>query len=293
MVFQISARAVTFSAYDAATGEFIWRFWTVPGNPEDGYENSLMEMAAETWADGWARNGGASPWDAIVFDPEFNQLYLGTDSSIPYDPSERSPGGGDNLFTNSIIALDADTGKYKWHYQTVPNDAWDYNAANHIILADLQISGVTRKVLMQAPKNGFFYVLDRQTGSLLSAQPYIDVTWATHIDLKTGRPVERPEARYYNNQSKRATVIPSLVGGHNWHPMSYNPQTGLVYIPAHAFETTFSINPEATLGGVMFDLYGNDLNEERTGLKPEVEEHHRPIAGVGPGEISSKMGGQP
>jgi PQQ-dependent dehydrogenase (methanol/ethanol family) len=259
------------SAYDAATGDFIWRFWTVPGNPEDGYENKIMEMAAETWADGWARNGGASPWDAIVFDPEFNQLYIGTDSAIPYDPSERSPGGGDNLFLNSIIALDADTGEYKWHYQTVPNDAWDYNAANHIILADLQISGVSRKVLMQAPKNGFFYVLDRQTGALLSAQPYINVTWATHIDLKTGRPVERPEARYYNNQSKRATVIPSLVGGHNWHPMSYNPQTGLVYIPAHAFETTFFINPDAKLGGVMFDLYGNDLNREKTDLKPEVK----------------------
>ena len=259
------------SAYNAATGKFIWRFWTVPGNPEDGHENEIMEMAAETWADGWAPYGGGSPWDAIVFDPELNQLYVGTDSAIPYDPSVRSPGGGDHLFTNSIIALDADTGAYQWHYQTVPNDAWDYNAANHIILADLQISGESRQVLMQAPKNGFFYVIDRQTGALLSARPYIGITWASHVDLKTGRPVEHPEARYYNNQSKRATVIPSLIGGHNWHPMSYNPYTGLVYIPAHEFKTTFSINPDAALGGVLFDVYGDDLDEKKTGLKPETK----------------------
>ncbi|MDE0283435.1 MAG: PQQ-dependent dehydrogenase, methanol/ethanol family [Gammaproteobacteria bacterium] len=259
------------SAYDAATGDFIWRFWTVPGNPDDGHENEIMEMAAETWADGWAPNGGASAWDAIVFDPEFNQLYIGTDSAIPYDPSERSPGGGDHLFTNSIIALDADTGAYKWHYQTVPNDAWDYNAANHIILADLQISGESRQVLMQAPKNGFFYVLDRQTGALISARPYIGVTWATHIDLKTGRPVERPEARYYKNQPRRATIVPSLLGGHNWHPMSYNPPAGLVYIPAHEFKTTYWINPDAKLGGVMSDYYGDDLDEKKAGLKPETQ----------------------
>ena len=259
------------SAYDAATGDFIWRFWTVPGNPDDGHENEIMKMAAETWADGWAPSGGGSAWDAIVFDPEFNQLYIGTDSAIPYDPSERSPGGGDHLFTNSIIALDADTGAYKWHYQTVPNDAWDYNAANHIILADLQISGETRQVLMQAPKNGFFYVLDRQTGALISARPYIGVTWATHIDLKTGRPVERPEARYYKNQPRRATVVPSLLGGHNWHPMSYNPHAGLVYIPAHEFKTTYWINPDAKLGGVMSDYYGDDLDEKKVGLKPEMQ----------------------
>ena len=258
------------SAYDAKTGKMLWRFWTVPGDPKNGHENETMEMASKTWADGWAKNGGGSPWDAIVFDPELNQLYIGTDSSIPYDPSVRSPGGGDNLFLNSIIALDADTGEYKWHYQTVPNDAWDYNAANHIILTEREHKGEKRKVLMQAPKNGFFYVLDRTSGELLSAEPYIGVTWATHIDLETGRPVETPEARYYKNKSKRAELIPSLIGGHNWHSMSYNPQTGLVYIPAHEFKTTFSLNPDAALGGVMFDWYGSDLNDKKTDLKPEL-----------------------
>ncbi len=258
------------SAYNVETGELIWRFWTVPGDPAKGYENETMEMAALTWSEGWSRYGGGSAWDAIVYDPEFNHLYIGTDSAYPYDPSQRSPGGGDNLFINSIIALDADTGEYRWHYQTVPNDAWDYNSANHIILADLQISGKTRKVLMQAPKNGFFYVLNRSDGKLLAASPYVGVTWASHIDLKTGRPVENPQARYYRNESSRADLIPSLLGGHNWHPMSYNPQTGLVYIPAHEFRTTYQVNPDAALGGVMFDWYGTDLNEDKTDLKPEV-----------------------
>lgn len=260
------------SAYDAASGDLIWRFWNVPGNPEEGdYENEAMEMAAKTWADGWAKNGGGSAWDAIVYDEEFNQLYFGTDSSIPYNPEVRSPGGGDNLFTNSIIAVDADTGKYKWHYQTVPNDAWDYNAASHIILADIKISGKKRKVLMQAPKNGFFYVIDRKNGKLISAEPYIGVNWASHIDLKTGRPVESPSARYYKNKSLRADLTPSLLGGHNWHPMSYNKKTGLVYIPAHELKTSYYINPNAALGGVMFDWYGDDLNEDKTDLKSEVK----------------------
>lgn len=257
------------SAYDAASGEMIWRFYSVPGDPKSGYENKAMQMAARTWADGWAKTGGGSPWDAIVYDPELNQLYIGTDSSAPMDPSVRSPGGGDHLFTNSIVALDASTGDYKWHYQTVPNDAWDYNAANHIILADLRFAGVMRKVLMQAPKNGFFYVLDRKNGALLSAEPYINVTWASHVDLKTGRPVETAGARYYRNDSKSARLVPSLLGGHNWHPMSYSPDTGLVYFPAHEFKTTYSVNPDAALGGVMFDWYGDDLNADKTDLKEE------------------------
>ena len=259
------------SAYDADSGKLIWRFWNVPGDPALGYENEVMKMAAETWAGGWAKNGGGSAWDAIVFDEELDHLYFGTDSAIPYDPSERSPGGGDNLFTNSIIAVDADTGEYKWHYQTVPNDAWDYNATNHIILADLKLYGRHRKVLMQAPKNGFFYVIDRVTGELLSAKPYIGVTWASHIDMKTGRPVENPGARYYQNEDLKAEVIPSLLGAHNWHPMSYSQYTRLVYIPAHEFKSTYRLKPDSLFGGMLFDYYGDDMAEEGLHLKPDLE----------------------
>lgn len=257
------------SAYDVSSGKLVWRFWTVPGDPKKGYENETVAMAAKTWADGWAKSGGGSPWDAIVYDEELNQVYFGTDSAIPYDPEQRSPGGGDNLFTNSIVAVDADTGKYKWHYQTVPNDAWDYNSASHIILADLKIGNGLRKVLMQAPKNGFFYVLDRKSGKLIKADPYVGVNWAKKIDLETGRPIENPDARYYKNKSKSAELVPSLIGGHNWHPMSFSQKTGLVYIPAHEFKTTYRVNPESGLGGAVFDWYGADLNADRTDLKIE------------------------
>lgn len=258
------------SAYSVDTGKLIWRFWTVPGDPKKGYENETVKMAAKTWAGGWAKNGGGSAWDAIVFDEELNQLYFGTDSGIPYDPEQRSPGGGDNLFLNSIVAVDADTGKYKWHYQTVPNDAWDYNSPSHIILSELNLPTGRHKVLMQAPKNGFFYVLDRTNGKLLKADPYVKVTWASHVDLNTGRPVEAPNARYYKNESKSAELLPSLLGGHNWHPMSFSEQSGLVYIPAHEFKTKYRVNPNSALGGAEFDWYGDDLNAERTDLKSEV-----------------------
>jgi glucose dehydrogenase/mono/diheme cytochrome c family protein len=163
---------------------------------------------------------------------------------------------GDSLFTNSIVALDADTGAYKWHYQETPADAWDYNATMQIVLADLEIAGVKRKVLMQAPKNGFFYVLDRKTGKLLSADKYVRVTWASRVDLATGRPVESPGARYYNNPNGRATVFPYVDGGHNWQAMSYSPITKLVYIPGVDISTTFYATGEPGLAstGVKFDF---------------------------------------
>jgi quinohemoprotein ethanol dehydrogenase len=254
------------SAYAGDTGKLLWRFYTVPGNPDNPHENEILKMAAGTWADGWAKNGGGSAWDAIVYDAELNQLYIGTDSALPWDVSVRSPGEGDNLFTNSIIALDADTGKYIWHYQTVPADAWDLNAANHMILADLDVSGKKEKVLMQAPKNGFFYLLERRTGKLLSAEKYVKVTWASHIDMKTGRPIENQSVRYYKNKSNSAEVTPTIFGGHGWESMSYSPDTGLVYIPAHEFTSTYTSDPNAPVGGVVFNYYGEDLNEQKTGL---------------------------
>lgn len=217
------------TAYDAMTGDELWRFYTVPGNPADGFENEAMEKAAETWTgEWWIMGGGGTCWDALVYDPELDLLYIGVGNGSPWNREHRSPGGGDNLYLASIVALKPDTGEYVWHYQTTPGDTWDYTATQPIILADLEINSTDRKVLMQAPKNGFFYVLDRITGELISAEAYSYTNWATHIDSDTGRPVESEFARYLD---ANVTIAPGPGGAHNWHPMSYNPETGLVYIP--------------------------------------------------------------
>ena len=219
------------TAYDAATGEQVWRFHTVPGNPDDGFESEDMELAAATWQGGkwWKIGGGGTVWDSMAYDPELNLLYIGTGNGSPWNRYIRSPGGGDNLYLSSIVAIDADTGRRVWHYQTTPGDTWDYTAVQHMILADIEIAGRMRQVIMQAPKNGFFYVIDRTTGEFISAEAYVPVTWASHVDPETGRPLENPEA-HYANEKKR--VRPGPLGGHNWHPMTYHPGTGLVYIPA-------------------------------------------------------------
>lgn len=228
------------SAYDAATGELVWRFYTVPGNPADGFENAAMERAAETWNGEWwaLGGGGGTVWDSMAHDPELDLLYIGVGNGTPWNQRIRSPGGGDNLFLSSIVALRPDTGEYVWHYQTTPGETWDYTATQHIILADLVLDGAPRKVLMQAPKNGFFYVLDRETGELLSAEKFMDATWASHVDLETGRPVETENARY---EAGPQLVWPSYLGGHNWHPMSFNPETGLVYIPVLDFPANYGL----------------------------------------------------
>ncbi|MGD9902131.1 MAG: PQQ-dependent dehydrogenase, methanol/ethanol family [Vicinamibacterales bacterium] len=217
------------TAYDAESGKQAWRWWVVPGDPSKGLEDRSMEVALKTWkGEWWKYGGGGTPWDAIAYDPDANLVYVGTGNGSPWSRDHRSQGEGDNLYLSSIVALNADTGRYVWHYQTTPGDDWDYNAAQHMILADLTISGRVRKVLMQAPKNGFFYVIDRLTGELISAQPFTTVTWATHIDLKTGRPVETPEGRYAQRAMR---ISPAAVGAHHWPPMAYNPKTGLVYFP--------------------------------------------------------------
>ena len=217
------------SAYDVDSGKLAWRFHTVPGDPAKGFESPAMERAAKTWTGEWWRlGGGGTVWDSLSYDPELDLLYVGTGNGSPWSQRLRSPGGGDNLYLSSILALRPDTGELVWHYQTTPGDSWDFTATQHMILTDLTIGGRTRKVLMQAPKNGFFYVLDRATGELISATPYTQVTWATGVDMKTGRPIESPQARY----AKPELIKPGPFGGHNWQPMSFNPQTGLVYIPA-------------------------------------------------------------
>jgi quinohemoprotein ethanol dehydrogenase len=233
------------TAYDAASGEQVWRFYTVPGNPADGFESKALEMAAVTWnGEWWKGGGGGTAWDALVFDPLLNLLYIGTGNGSPWARDIRSPGGGDNLFLSSIVAVNADTGEYVWHYQTTPRDNWDYTATQPLILANLEIGGRERRVIMQAPKNGFFYVLDRATGELLSAEKFVPaVTWASHVDLATGRPVETATGAY---QEKSVNVMPSPLGAHSWNPMSYSPLTGLVYIPAHSSAYPYSRDPSYT-----------------------------------------------
>jgi quinohemoprotein ethanol dehydrogenase len=219
------------SAYDAETGKLAWRFYTVPGDPSKPQENKALERALPTWKgrDWWKFGGGGTVWDSIVYDPELNLLYVGTGNGSVWNRELRSPGGGDNLYLASILAINPDNGELVWHYQTVPGDTWDYTAVQPMMLADLQIGGRARKVIMQAPKNGFFYVLDRVTGELLSADKYVEVNWASHVDMTTGRPVEIAGADYKN---KGAYIRPGPLGGHNWQAMSFSPKTGLVYLPA-------------------------------------------------------------
>jgi quinohemoprotein ethanol dehydrogenase len=226
------------TAYDQETGKQAWRSYVVPASPEANKDDPALEAAAKTWnGEFWKKSGGGGgPWDSITFDAELNRIYVGTANASPYDAEARSPGGGDNLYTASIIALNADTGKYVWHYQINPRDSWDYDCTQQMTLATLTIDGRHRKVLMQAPKNGFFYVLDRQSGQLISAEKLGKVTWADHIDLATGRPVENPNIRYETGQS---IIFPFNSGLHSWMRMAYSPATGLVYVPTMQMATRF------------------------------------------------------
>lgn len=220
------------SAYDAETGKLDWRFYTVPGDPSKPFEEPILKEAAKTWHGEWWKHGGAGApvWDSMAYDPKLNLLYIGTGNSSPWNQAIRSPDDGDNLFLSSIIALNPDTGKYVWHYQETPGDNWDFDSTQQITLANLKIDGKMRKVLMQVPKNGFFYVIDRTNGKLISAKPVIHVTWASRIDMKTGRPVVNPAARY-GLTGKTWVSMPGPAGAHNWQPMSFDPLTRLVYVP--------------------------------------------------------------
>ena len=226
------------TAYDAETGEQAWRFHIVPGNPADGFENEAMRMAAETWTgEWWKMGGGGNAWHGFSYDAELDQLYIGTGNGAPWNRKIRSPDGGDNLFLCSVVALDPDTGAYIWHYQTTPGETWDFNSNMDIVLADLDIDGRAVKAMLHAPKNGFFYVIDRSNGELISADPFSKVTWATHVDMETGRPVETPDARYEDGSTR---ISPTPWGAHSWHAMSYNPGTGLAYVPAMHLSVVYS-----------------------------------------------------
>jgi quinohemoprotein ethanol dehydrogenase len=246
------------TAYDAESGEQAWRFYTVPGNPADGYESDVMTAAADTWTGAWWNlGGGGTVWDAMAYDSDLDLLYIGVGNGSPWNQALRSPAGGDNLFLSSIVALNPDDGTYRWHYQTVPGETWDYTATQHIMLADLEIDGDMRRVVMQAPKNGFFYVLDAENGELISAENYTPVNWATHIDLQTGRPVEVADARYEKSNNP-AIVLPGPLGGHNWYPMAFSQDTGLVYIPVtenfmgYVADNEFVTDPDGWNTGVDF-----------------------------------------
>lgn len=218
------------ATYDAETGKPLWRFYTVPGDPARGFENSAMEMAAKTWSGQWWQyGGGGTVWNAISYDPETDTVYLGTGNGYPWNRKVRSAGQGDNLFVCSIVAVDGRTGAYRWHYQVNPGESWDYNAAMDMALADITLGGKARKVLMTAPKNGFFYVIDRTNGRLISAQAIAKVNWTSGIDVATGRPVENPQAFFPHGET--FTMWPSATGAHSWLPMAYSPVTGLAYIP--------------------------------------------------------------
>ncbi|HIK71952.1 MAG TPA: PQQ-dependent dehydrogenase, methanol/ethanol family [Gammaproteobacteria bacterium] len=237
------------TAYDSETGDQAWRFFTVPGNPAVGFEDPTQEMAAKTWkgTNWWEFGGGGTVWNSIVYDPDFNNVYLGVGNGSPWTREIRSPGGGDNLFLASIVAVDADTGIYKWHYQTTPEDNWDYTAVQDMALADMEIDGEKKKVLLQAPKNGFFYVIDRSNGKVLRAHPFAAVTWATHVDLETGRPVENPAVDYSENGS---WVLPGPLGAHNWQAMSIDLEAGLAYIPTQENPFFYAIQEDYKKTGV-------------------------------------------
>ncbi len=234
------------TAYDAATGKLVWRFYTVPGDPKkkpDGAaSDAILAKVVSTWAGRWYDyGGGGSVWDSIVYDAELNQLYLGVGNGSPWPLALRSEGRGDNLFLGSIVALDPDTGRYLWHYQETPGDSWDFTSSQQMTLATLKIGGVPRRVILHAPKNGFFYVLDRRSGQLISAKNYVPVTWADGVDASTGRMRVRAEARYFD---KPFLMLPNTTGAHNWPPMSYSPLTGLVYFPAMQSPTVMAPNPQ-------------------------------------------------
>ncbi len=250
------------AAYDASNGEELWRWWAVPGNPELGFEQPELEWAAETWnGDWWETGGGGTPWDAITYDPETDQVIIGTGNGAPWPAEIRSPGGGDNLFTASIVALDASTGEYRWHYQTTPEDSWDFDNTQQLVTADLVIDGIERHVVMQAPKNGVFYVIDVVTGEVLSADLFVPTAnWMLGFD-ENFRPIINPDANYGAFGDRGFHVVPSAGGAHSWHPMAFNPDTGYMYIP-----TNYGSFPLVAEAGAKM---GNQLLSINVGKRPQ------------------------
>jgi quinohemoprotein ethanol dehydrogenase len=283
-----------FDAFDAATGRHAWRFYTVPGDPAKGFENQAMRKAAATWSgEWWKLAGGGAVWDGIAYDPEADLIYVGTGNGGPWPEELRHSKGKDNLYLCSILAVKADTGELKWHFQAVPGDDWDYDSVQQLTLADLNIRGQTRKVIMQANKNGFYYVLDRLTGAFISGQPFGKVTWAKGLDEATGRPIVNPEAHY---GTEAVNVSPGPSGAHNWAPMSFSPLTGLVYIPtttnstfSYATDPNFTYEPGRSNTGLVRRTGEAPVERYIEAQPPRVANAPEPPA-IGPEPVEGQPG---
>jgi quinohemoprotein ethanol dehydrogenase len=258
-----------FDAYDANTGQRAWRFYTVPGDPSKGFENEAMRAAAKTWGGDFFKNGGGGAvWDGFAYDPDANLVYVGTGNAEPWVQKFRGAQNVDNLYTCAILAVDLKTGLLKWHYQTVPNDNWDFDSVQQLMLLDLNINGRVRKVITQASKNGFFHVLDRVSGEYISASPFVKVTWARGHDEK-GRPIVNPEA-YYDNDPIGVEIYPTGGGAHNWSPMSYSPLTGLVYIPSSFSPFPYKATDELRPGSTGYVRPSGELRKLKDSIGPEA-----------------------
>ncbi|MCY4757129.1 PQQ-binding-like beta-propeller repeat protein [Pelomonas aquatica] len=253
-------------AFDEKTGKPLWRFYTVPDDPANGKQKTPeLERAVKTWGKDWhsKTNGCGSVWDGMTYDAKLNQLYIGVDGPGPWVPTMRGKGHGDELYTNSVVALDASTGKYIWHYKQTPNDGWNYSPNAPLMLTELPVGGKSRRVVMTAPKNGFFYVLDAKTGKFLSANNLVPVNWASGIDPKTGRPIFKADARYWEHKDGKAVILPSTSGAHNWHAMAYNEQTGLVYLGAAVVPSLAELKPDMIGGLSTHDYFGYEPGNEK------------------------------
>jgi quinohemoprotein ethanol dehydrogenase len=275
------------ATYDANTGRELWRFYVVPGDPSKGFENKTMEMAAKTWAgEWWKKGGGGTVWNVMTYDPDTDTMIIGTGNGAPHSHKERSEGKGDNLFLSSIVGLDAKTGRYKWHYQVNPGENWDFTATMDIQLTTLKVEGKDRKVLVTAPKDGFVYVIDRTNGKLISAEPWVPTTWASRIDLSTGRPVENPGAR--DPSDKSFLMQPTSWGAHSWMPSALSPQTGLLYIPTiYNNPRAFEKQPASTgTTGVLKSDFGSMMPDaqrtELTAWDPATQKAVWRVKTVGP-----------
>jgi len=244
------------AAFDAETGDELWRFYTVPGDPSKPQDGKHLEAAVKTWSgDFWKRGGGGTVWDSITYDPKTDLVFFGTANAEPWNPAYRNTdGAGDSLYTASIVAIKPDTGEYVWHFQETPEDRWDFDSNQQITVADLTIGGKARHVIMHAPKNGFFYVLDAATGEFISGKPFVEgINWAKGLDPKTGKPDVNPDAKY-ELTGKPWLGFPGAVGAHSWTPMSYSPKTGLVYIPTNNTPQVYAHDPDWKPGTTGFQL---------------------------------------
>ncbi len=258
-------------ALDADTGKRRWRFYTVPGDPSKPQDSPLYDMAAKTWGTNWYKKtqGCGSDWDAITYDPKLHQVYIGVDGPSPFDPSLRAPDAGDELFTTSIVALDARTGAYKWHFKETPNDGWNYDACVGIMVADVPVNGKTRRTVVSTPKNGFAYVLDAETGKFISGGAYVPVTWAKGLDAN-GRPIVDSTGRYWLHPDGTALVEPNPMGAHGWEATAFDPKTNILYIPAMIMpaKMTSARGAAATEGIDWF--YGGDSGDPKLKTSGEV-----------------------